>query len=181
MAAEGSRRGHLDPTIFDKLVADQNVRGMRGDEIQDLEEKRDTMRYFSVPQIENFNESALRSTVRRELGWLLNTTNLESSIDLDPYPQVKTSVLNYGVPDMAGKAISNRLVLKRARDIRQAILAFEQRVEKSSLEVEPLAEVERENSITFVIQADVRSAVRAIPVKIRTDLEVDTASMTVRE
>ena len=37
------------------------------------------------------------------------------------------------------------------------------------------------NAVTFVIQADVRSAVRAIPVKFRTDIEVDTAAATLRE
>lgn len=179
--AAGNRRGYLDPTLFDKLVADHEIAGFRGSELENIEERRETLRYFSVPQIESFNEAALRSTVRRELAWLLNTTNLESLVDLEPYPHVRTSVLNYGVPDMAGKALNNRLILQRAKDIRAAIQAFEPRIEKASLEVQRSDQIERENAITYLIKADVRSAVRAIPVKFRTDFEIDTAAATVRD
>ncbi|MCB2078760.1 MAG: type VI secretion system baseplate subunit TssE [Novosphingobium sp.] len=179
--ADSNRRGYLDPTLFDKLVADHELAGVRGEEIEDIESKRDALSYFSVPQIERFNESALRSTVRRELAWLLNTTHMESSVDLSNCPQVRTSVLNYGVPDMSGKALTGRLVLERALDIRAAIQAFEPRIEKHTLEVQPTEQIEKENAITFVIKADVTSAVRAIPVRFRTDVEIDTASATVRD
>jgi type VI secretion system protein ImpF len=179
--AQGSGRGRLNPTLFDKLVADHEIRGFRGEEIDDLEQKRDALQHFSVPQIERFNESALRSTVRRELAWLLNTTSLEAVVNLDPYPHVKTSVLNFGVRDLSGKTLTHRLIAQRARDIRAAIHAFEPRIEEKSLQVEPSDRIERENAVTFVIHADVRSAVRAIPVKFRTDIEVDTASVTIRD
>lgn len=179
--ADGTGRSRLNPTLFDKLAADSSIADMRGDELEEIEHKHGIGAYFTLPQLERFNETALRATVRREIGWLLNTTNLDAAQDLDPYPHVRTSVLNYGVPDLAGKALSNRLVLQRARDIRAALIAFEPRIEKSSLAVEVSDRVEKENSITFVIKADVRSAVRAIPVKYRTDLEVDTAEITVRE
>ncbi|MBW8783929.1 MAG: type VI secretion system baseplate subunit TssE [Novosphingobium sp.] len=179
--AEGPVRGRLNPTLFDKLVADNEISGARGAELEETESKREALNYFSVPQIERFNESALRATVRRELGWLLNTTCLGSAIDLDPYPEVKTSVLNYGVPDLAGKAIHLRLVLQRARDIRTAIRAFEPRFDASSLSVEVSDKVERENAVTFEIHGDVRSAVRAVPVKFRADIEADSAIATVRE
>ena len=179
--AEKTTRSRLNPTIFDKLVADNTITGMRGSELEELDEKSPLNQYFSLPQLERFNEAALRATVRREVGWILNTTNFESGVDLDPYPQVATSVLNYGVPDLAGKALTGRLVLQRARDIRAALIAFEPRIDTATLEVDVSEQVERENSITFVIKADVRSAVRAIPIKFRTDLEVETAEVMIRE
>jgi len=179
--AAGTARGRLNPTIFDKLVADNEFSGMRGLEIDQLEENRAGFAYFSVPKIERFNEAGLRATVRRELAWLLNTTNLAASIDLDPYPEVKTSVLNFGVPDLAGKSVSRRLVLQRAKEIREAVRAFEPRFDGTTLSVEISDKIERENAVTFVINGDIRSAVRAIPVKFRTDVEADTAAVTVRE
>ena len=178
---EKTSRSRLNPTIFDKLVADNSITGMRGGELEELDEKSPINQYFSPPQLERFNEAALRATVRREIGWILNTTNLDAAIDLEAYPQVASSVLNYGVPDLAGKALTGRLVLQRARDIRAALLAFEPRIEPATLEVEVSERVERENSITFVIKADVRSAVRAIPIKFRTDLEVETAEVMIRD
>jgi type VI secretion system protein ImpF len=179
--AESAIPGRLNPTLFDKLVADNEIAGLRGSEVEGLEQKRDTLRFYSVPQIERFNESALRATVRRELAWLLNTTHLGAVVDLEPYPHVQTSVLNYGVPDLAGKALDSRIVVQRARDIRAAVKAFEPRMDPDSLVVEASENIERANAITFLIHGDVRSAVRAIPVKFRTDVEVDTAAATVRE
>jgi len=178
-AAPGSSR--LNPTLFDKLVAGNEIGGLRGSEIENVEQRRDALSGYSINNLERFNEEALRATVRRELAWLLNTTNFESANDLSAYPQVRTSVLNYGVPDLAGKALSHTNVLRRAQEIRNAVIAFEPRIEPRSLEVEVSNKVERDNSLTFVIHADVTSAVRAIPIELRTDLEVDTASVTVRE
>lgn len=171
----------LNPTLFDKLVADSEISGMRGEDMDKIEASREAMRYYSVPRLERFNEAALLATVRRELAWLLNTTHLGAVIDLEDYPHVQTSVLNYGVPDMAGKSLSRRMIAQRARDIRNTIRAFEPRIEEKSLVVEPIDSIERVNSITYLIQGDITSAVKAMPVKFRTDIEADTAAATVRE
>ena len=42
----------------------------------------------------------LRAGVLRDLGWLLNTGHLETIEDLDEFPDVRNSVLNYGIPDL---------------------------------------------------------------------------------
>jgi len=179
--AGGERIGRLNPTLFDKLLAGHEIAGLQGAEMDQLEQKRDTLRTFSVTEGQRFTEKALRATVRREIAWLLNTTNFDAVVDLENYPQVRTSVLNYGVPDLAGKSLNERLVRKRAREIRTAIAAFEPRIDESTLDVEVSDQIERDNAITYVISADVTSAVRAIPVKFRTDIEADTSAVTVRE
>ena len=174
-------RSRLNPTLFDKLVADNDLSGLRGEEVDKIEASREAMRYFSVPRLERFNEAALRATVRRELAWLLNTTHLAAVVDLEPYPHVQTSVLNYGVADLSGKSLHHRLVVQRARDIRNAIRAFEPRISEQTLSVEPAEAIERENSVTYLIQGDVTSAVNALPIKFRTDIEADSAAATVRD
>lgn len=173
----------LNPTLFDKLVADLELEGLREPEGAQAaaEASRSSMRFYTVPRIERFNERALRSTVKRELNWILNTTHLDAVQDLDPYPEVKTSVLNYGVPDMAGKALTRRVVQGRAREIRDAIRFFEPRMDPDHLEVEPLMSVERENAITYVIRGDITAAVEALPVEFKTDIEVDTSAVVLRE
>jgi type VI secretion system protein ImpF len=181
MATEKGAPSRLNPTLFDKLVTDNDLSGLRGDELEKVEESREAMRYYSVPRLERFNAAALRATVRRELAWLLNTTNLNAAIDLDDYPEVQTSVLNYGVPDMTGKPLTRRLILQRGREIRAAIRAFEPRIDEKSLIVDPAESTDRLNSFTYVIKGDVSSAVAALPVKFRTDVEADTGAATVRE
>ncbi len=173
----------LNPTLFDKLVADLELDGLRADtdEMEASGSSRSNLRFYTVPRIERFNEGALRATVRRELNWILNTTNLASVEDLEPYPEVKVSVLNYGVPDLAGKALTPRVVQGRARDIRDAIRIFEPRMDPNHLDVEPLSSTERVNAITYVIRGDITAAVQAMPVEFKTDIEVDTAAVVLRE
>jgi type VI secretion system protein ImpF len=179
--AKSPESSRLNPTLFDKLVADTELSGLRGDGNELAEVKEESMRYYSVPRLDRFNERALRATVRRELVWLLNTTNLGSLVDLEAYPHVKTSVLNYGIADMSGQSLTRRLVVQRAREIRNAIRAFEPRIDEKSLFVEPVEIDDEGQSVGYVIQGDVSSAVKAVPIKFRTDFEADTANATVQE
>jgi type VI secretion system protein ImpF len=171
----------LTPTLFDKLVADLEISGLRDASAETPEVSREKFRYYSVPRLERFNESALRATIRRELAWLLNTTNLESLVDLEPYPQVRSSVLNFGLSDLAGKALTRRSILHRAREIRRAIRLFEPRLDENSLNVEVDESEQKPNHVTFVIQGDITSAARVMPVKFRTDVDIETAAVDVLE
>lgn len=172
----------LNPTIFDKLVADLELDGLRreGDE-QQTEVSRASMRFYTVPKLDRFNESALREIIRRDIAWLLNTVRLEALVDLEQYPRVKSSTLNYGVAELAGKALGRRVLLERARDIRAALQTFEPRLDPKSLEVVPQDTPERENAVTYVIRGDITAAVEALFVQLKTDVEADTSAVTVRD
>ncbi len=173
--------GKINPTLFDKLVADLGFDGLREDGEERVGLTRSAMRFYTVPRIERFNETALRATVLRELNWILNTTNLASVQDLTPYPEVETSVLNYGVHDMAGKLLQRRAIQGRARDIREAIRNYEPRIDPQRLDVDPMTAADKPNAVTFVIRGDVTTAVKALPVEFKTDVEVDTGVATLRE
>ena len=171
----------LTPTLFDKLVADLEISGMRdmSDDAPDI--AREKFRHYSVPKLERFNETALRATIRRDLAWLLNTTNLESLVDLEAYPQVRASVLNYGLTDLAGRTLNRRAVLARARETRKAIRVFEPRIRHDSLTVEPVDDPDQPHALSFVIQGDITSAAQLMPVKFRTEVEAETTAVNVRE
>ena len=173
--------GRINPTLFDKLVADLTMDGLTDDPEEQAEVSRSSMRFYTVPRIERFNEAALRATVLRELNWILNTTNLASVQDLEDYPEVETSVVNYGVHDMAGKLLQRRAIQGRARDIRDAIRAYEPRIDPQRLEVDPVTSSDKPNAVTFVIRGDVTTAVNALPVEFKTDVEIDTGAATLRE
>jgi type VI secretion system protein ImpF len=170
----------LTPSLFDKVVADTQLSGLRGED-KTPEITREAMRFYSVPKLERFNEAALRATIRRDLAWLLNTTNYGAIEDLEAYPHVATSVLNFGVPDLAGKSFHTRTIQHRAREIRNAIRTFEPRINPETLMVEPVGNPENPNAITFIIHGDITSAAQAMPVKFRTELEADTAAVQVSE
>jgi len=171
----------LTPTLFDKLVADVEMSGLREEAEETPVIAREAMRHYAVPRLERFNETALRATIRRDIAWLLNTTNFGALNDLEPYPRVKTSVINYGVPDLAGKSFHRRTILHRAREMRAAIRAFEPRLKGESLTVEPMANADRPNSVTYIIHGDITAAAQALPVKFRTEVDSDSASVDVSE
>lgn len=171
----------LTPTLYDKLVADLEISGMRDMSDEAPEISREKFRYYSVPRLERFNETALRATIRRDLAWLLNTTNLEVLVDLEAYPRVRESVLNYGLDDLAGRTLNRRAVLARAREIRRAIRLFEPRLSREGLTVDPVDDPDEPHALTFLIQGDITAAAEVMPVKFRTEMEAETLSVNVRE
>jgi type VI secretion system protein ImpF len=177
----------FSPTLFDKLVSGETPGGL-ADTAEDSERGRRTtefspgaLRFYTVPNIERFGESALQATVRREIAWLLNTTNLGASVDLEPYPEVERSVLNYGVPDLAGHSVSEWAIQQRAAEIQAAIAAFEPRLDPGSLAVTPRSAGERENAVTYVIEGEVHGSAGDSQVRFLTDVETDTGAVSVRE
>lgn len=171
----------ITPTLFDRLIADTGYDLAGEDSAVRGEERSADARFHKVPPMGRFNEAALRATLLRDLGWLLNTVNLEAVQDLSHAPEVRTSTLNYGLGDLSGTLLTGSGIQARARDIRKAIIRYEPRVERGSLEVEPSFEQARPNSVGFIIRGDVTAAVQAMPVEIRTDVEVDTGAASVRE
>ncbi len=98
----------------------------------------------------------LRESVIRDLEWLLNTSCLETSRELGSYPEVRKSVLNYGIPEISGASASGKDSASIERDIREAIQDFEPRILPGTLKVGvAIVETETsENTITFEIQGD---------------------------
>lgn len=175
-------RSAFTPTLFDKIVSNLELSGItsEGLEAQSAEFNKRSFRFHSVSDLDRYTEGAVRTTVMRELAWLLNTVNLESSVDLTAYPEVQTSVLNYGVNDMTGKSASSRALQVRAARIKQAIETFEPRIDPESLVVENVPIKDRADVTQFVIRCDITSAVAAIPLRMVTDIEADTGDATVR-
>lgn len=115
--AELTSKEHLQPSLLDRLT--------------DLNPARES---------DTFDERImslrrLRESVFRDLEWLLNTACLSTNQELTDYPEVKRSVLNYGIPDIAGGSASGRDIPKMQRDLRQAILDFEPRILPGTLRV----------------------------------------------
>lgn len=171
----------INPTLFDKLVADLEMDGLRDESVEVRGMDRTSLRFYTVPRIERFNEAALRTTVLRELNWLLNTISLASAEDLSAAPEVASSVLNYGLADLTGSLLTRPGVQSRAREMREAVARFEPRVARGSLEVEVDPDRTRASSVGFVIRGDLISAVAALPVEFRSDVEIETGAVAFRE
>jgi type VI secretion system protein ImpF len=101
----------------------------------------------------------LKQSVLRDLSWLLNTEYLEAAYSLEGYPEVKASVLNYGIPSIVGLTIADLDASMRgglARSLRDAILRFEPRLDPDSVVVRVHADKEQMDgrTLTFEIEAE---------------------------
>ena len=125
----------------------------------------------------------LKRCVLRDLAWLLNTGSLAVTMDLEPYPQVEKSVLNYGVLDLAGTTISATDVAQLQREIRKAILAFEPRILADTLSVEIAINREKmsRKTMSFIIEGQLWAQPLPISLFLSTDLDLETGKATVAE
>ncbi len=156
--AELTPTERLQPSLLDRLTDDEPEKQV---------EARDR-RVLSLPR--------LRESVLRDLGWLLNTCHLAQTEDLEEYPQVQSSVLNYGVPDYAGSTMSGADLVRLERALRQAILDFEPRILRNSLRIR--AQIDPDsmtyNALTFVIEGELWS--QPLPERLYLRTQVDLES-----
>ncbi|AAM38978.1 type VI secretion system baseplate subunit TssE [Xanthomonas citri pv. citri] len=125
----------------------------------------------------------LRECVIRDLSWLLNAVNLETSRPLEAHPQVRSSVLNYGIPDLAGVAVSGIDAAALQQRIRQAILAFEPRLIPETLRVSVHADAARmdRRSLLFTIESEMWAQPLPLNLYLKTALDLETGRLDVVE
>lgn len=115
-------------------------------------------------------EHTLLSEVRRDLRALLNTVNLNSTQDLSDFPEVQTSILNYGLPDLSVHVVDTIKIERLADDIRDALIRFEPRMDPRTLQVIRDDSVE---SDTFKVRFLIKAEIRCDPVRIGSEFIAD--------
>lgn len=121
----------------------------------------------------------LRRSVRRDLVWLLNTVNLESLEDLSEFPQVPSSVVNYGVPGLSGRTLATLKPDGVAALIRQAIQRFEPRLSQVRVIHEPVDGGAGDRGLSFRIEAELWGNPLPQHMELRTMLDVDSRQVAV--
>ena len=163
--AELTPKERLQPSLLDRLT---------DDDPETQQEARDK-RVLSM--------NKLRDSVLRDLGWLLNTGNLDSVEDLVAYPLVRESVLNYGMPDLAGMTASgvDRGAMERA--VRQAIWDFEPRILRNSVRVRVVVNTDQmnRNALAFEIEGDLWAQPVPLRLFLRAEVDLESGTFSVSE
>lgn len=125
-------------------------------------------------------ESVLRQEVSRDLDALLNTVAMESTIDLKDLPLVRKSILNFGIPDVAHRTIDESGLTEIPDEIRAAIINYEPRLAKGTVQVERDMSVDAaELRVRFIVRADLTCDPVNVPVEFVADV-LDTGKIFIK-
>ena len=160
-----SLKERLQPSMLDRLT-DHNP-----------EKKKESTAQQSMSQKE------FKDAVIRDLGWLLNSVSLDVCVDLEPYPEVKHSVLNYGLPDISGHTSSTVNVKTIERSLIQAIRDFEPRIIRNTLRVKVHSDPSdmSHNSLIFEIEGAVFGQPSPFQIVLRSELNLECGEFNVTE
>jgi type VI secretion system protein ImpF len=127
------------------------------------------------------NEGQLRQSLDIDLGHLLNTVNLASSIDLEGYPNVSRSVLNFGMQDLVHLTTESAKLRFLAESLRTALLAHEPRLDASSLEIVQRDDMDEVNQrISFSVSADLLCRPVDVPLEFLAEIDVGSGKVDLR-
>jgi len=163
--AELTTQERLQPSLLDRLADDEPGKS------EESREKR------------VMSASKLRECVTRDISWLLNCVSLSASVDLDDYPEVAHSVLNFGIPDLAGASLSGVKADRLQHMVKDALLAFEPRLTSDTLQVTVKTNQEQMNHLSLTFNIDSEMWAQPIPLNLylKTELDLETGSVKVSE
>ncbi len=163
--AELTPQERLQPSLLDRLT----------DKAPDTRTESRDKRVLSM--------RLLRQAVLRDLTWLLNTGHLETTEDLEAYPQVRNSVLNYGMPDISGISASNLDTAALEKSLRDAIVRFEPRISPDSLRVSIARNegTQGRNAMLFTIEGQLWAEPTPMMLYLKTEVDLETGDIVVTD
>jgi type VI secretion system protein ImpF len=163
--AELTTQERLQPSLLDRLTDDEPGK---------LEESREK-RVISATR--------LRDCVTRDVSWLLNCVSLDVGVDLDDYPEVARSVVNFGIPDLTGVSLSGINSDTLQRQIKEVILAFEPRLTASTLRVTVNSNQKRmdRQALRFNIESEMWAQPIPLNLYLKTEVDLETGNFKVSE
>lgn len=163
--AELTTQERLQPSLLDRLTDDEPGKS------EESREKR------------VISATRLRDCVARDISWLLNCVHLGTGVDLEPYPEVSRSVLNFGIPDLTGMALAGVDGSVLQRQIKDAILAFEPRLTGNTLRVAARTDATRmdHQSLVFNIESEMWAQPIPLNLYLKTEVDLETGKFNVTE
>ena len=182
----------LLPCLFDRLDDDSVPLGRARERLRTLERERDntdsppTARRLAelgdriasenatIRELDervgaaSISETLFREAVLRDLSLLFGTASLESTFDLTPYPQARSSVVNFGLLGLAGWHSSALSPESIQAAVRAAIRRFEPRVLADGMEVH--VNLSGDDSDPNVLSIEIKGLLFADPVPRRLHL-----------
>lgn len=156
--AELTQKERLQPSLLDRLTDDEP------NKLQESREKR----VLSMHK--------LRQSVLRDVSWLMNAGSLDTVENLDDYPEVANSVLNYGIKDLSGRSVSGKNLASIEKNVKQAIQRFEPRILPHTLNIQMTSSDDKMNNLAIVF--DIEGSLWAQPLPLHLYLRTEINKVT---
>ncbi len=158
----------LKPSLLDKLMCDM------------AKEQGSRALPYYVPPITRYTEREVRNCIQRDIAWLLNDICFAAAVSLDDYPEVATSVLNFGLPELTGRSIDQSSLVSRSLEIANAIKAYEERLRPDTINVHFDSNmVDTDNKLRFSISGEIRNALDEAWIEFNTTVDLDDGHVEV--
>jgi len=151
----------LQPCLFDRLL---------DEDVQSKEESREA-RVISLTEY--------RAAVLRDLSWLLNANRHVESEGLADFPEVESSVFNFGKPNLSGLGIARMNLGDLETEVARVVRDFEPRIMPDTLVVRAVQESAKNSPSTIVFEIQGELWARPFPEKlfIKTALDTETGEV----
>lgn len=130
------------------------------------------------------NERRLRTALLRDLSWLLNATNAGSALDETNLAHAQRSVLNFGIPPLAGQLFSEMDWNDIQAAIRAAILTFEPRIFPETLVVNILPSFDslnHHNTLQFELRCHFWSLPYPLELLLKSSLDLESGQVVLTD
>lgn len=161
--AELTPRERLQPALLDRLT------------------DRDPQKDHEPISERVLNMRQLRRSVLRDLAWLLNTVNYQAAHPLDEHPLAARSVLNYGLPELTGRAVASMTPKELEALVKQAILDFEPRILPDTVRVRAILSQDQmnRNAVGFEIEGDLWAQPLPQRLLVKTEIDIETGHVSI--
>ncbi len=152
-------RDRLQPALLDRLIRDEGQ----------------ASRVIS--------KSELRQAVLRDLSWLFNSTQAHADWT-EQHPALAGTVLNFGMPPLAGRQLSKLDITRLERTIAETIRRFEPRILPDTLVVHAIeagSVLDTHNMIEFEIRGQLWAQPVPLELLLRTQMDLEAGQVEVRE
>ncbi|MBD9415849.1 type VI secretion system baseplate subunit TssE [Pseudomonas sp. PDM16] len=158
MSAASEHSNRLMPSLLDRLTDHAPQRGSE------------------APHERLTSSSYLRESVLRDLSWLLNTVNAESTTSFEGSPLAQMSVVNFGIPALSGRQLAAADWKDVETTLHTAITTFEPRILPDSLEVRVLPAAQglaSRNRLSLEIRGQLRSQPYPLELLLRSSIDLE--------
>ena len=162
--ADLARRERLQPSLLDRLTDHAPAESREADDRRTL------------------TRQALRQAVLRDLGALFNAVTPLDGATVAAHPGLAGTVLDFGLPPLAGQLASKLDLHALERLLRQTILRFEPRLLAETLRVRALeatSVLDTHNVVEFEITGHLWSEPVPLEVLLRTQIDLEAGQVRV--